>query len=153
MDQRFGSGESRVKTAKIYVYINRGLQSRPIFFRDKTRWVWRSVPELVRPWQDYLCLVLLLGKIREKFGMGWDYTGKVLNGLEMNWNSRLLEIRLNFIKKSPLSIFNKWFCVIKLSNISIPVELIFEHILGLKYLKLSFLKFCPDVVIIGPLKF
>ena len=58
-----------------------------LFFQDKTGRDWRSLPESPGPRRDYICLVLLLRTIREKFVTGRDYSvtlEKFLNGHEMN---------------------------------------------------------------------
>ena len=47
--------------------ICKGLCSQSHFVRDKTRRDCRTLPKLRRQWQDYLCLVLLLGKFQKKF--------------------------------------------------------------------------------------
>ena len=62
---------------------------------NETRRDWQSLPELAGLWQDYLFLVPLLGKIREKNGTGLDYSvslGKVLSSTE-SWDfSRISSI-------------------------------------------------------------
>ena len=66
----------------------RGLRSRSHLKWGQTRQAWRQdwrpLPELPRPWRDYLWLVLLLRKIWEKFGMGLLSTTR--ESLEWSWN-------------------------------------------------------------------
>ena len=75
---------------------HRGLHSRP-FFWDKTRRDWRALPELLRPWPDYLCIVLLLGKISGKIQDGMGLLSNTREILEWSWNElkskTFLEIR------------------------------------------------------------
>ena len=80
----------------VLVADSRGLRSRA---RYQTRQDWmrlETIPELPGPGRDYFFMVPLLGKIWEKFGKNsgrdgttWYHLGKVLDGLEMNWNPRV----------------------------------------------------------------
>ena len=63
---------------------SRGLHSRA---RYQTRRDWtrlETIPKLPGPGRDYFFMVPLLGKIREKFGTGRDYS--VLLGKSLGWS-------------------------------------------------------------------